>query len=139
MFINNAYSTATKVINVIQNPALPVGTLIEEIPCDIGRSYQGYKRGGIIEGAEKLRKEVMAAAIWLFGMPVFKYLGDKFCEGVLKLPMNIDYSNNREGNDAILNSIKSDKIILSTDEQYDGVVGIVADEYKWVMASVGDE
>ncbi len=106
MFINNAYSTATKVINVIQNPALPVGTLIEEIPCDIGRSYQGYKRGGIIEGAEKLRKEVMAAAIWLFGMPVFKYLGDKFCEGVLKLPMNIDYSNNMEGNDAILNSIK---------------------------------
>lgn len=41
--------------------------------------------------------------------------------------------------ETILNSIKSDKIILSTDEQYDGVVGIVADEYKWVMASVGDE
>ena len=39
----------------------------------------------------------------------------------------------------ILNSIKSDKIILSTDEQYDGVVGIVAGEYKWVMAAVGDD
>lgn len=41
--------------------------------------------------------------------------------------------------ETILNSIKSDKIILSTDEQYEGVVGIVADEYKWVMATVGDE
>lgn len=41
--------------------------------------------------------------------------------------------------ETILNSIKSDKIILSTDEQYEGVVGIVADEYKWVMAAVGDE
>lgn len=41
--------------------------------------------------------------------------------------------------ETILNSIKSDKIILSTDEQYDGVIGIVADEFKWIMAAVGDE
>ncbi len=107
MLINsNSYSFITKAVNVVQNPALPVGTLIEEIPCDIGRSYAGYKRGGIIEGAEKLRKEVMTAVVWLFGMPAFRYLGDKFCEFAFKIPMNIDYSNSKEGNDAIKNSIK---------------------------------
>ena len=106
MFINNSYSLATNIVNTIQNPALPIGTLIEEIPADIGRSYEGYKRGGIIEGAEKLRKEVMAAIVWLFGMPVFRAIGDKICEYVLKIPMNIDYSNAKEGNDSIGNSLK---------------------------------
>ena len=103
---NNPYTFLTRAVNVVQNPALPVGTLIEEIPCDIGRSYEGYKRGGLIEGAEKLRKEVMAAVIWLFGMPVFRMFGDKICELALKIPMNIDYSNAKEGNDAIKNSVE---------------------------------
>ena len=106
MLINNSYSLATNIVNTIQNPALPIGTLIEEIPADIGRSYEGYKRGGIIEGAEKLRKEVMAAAVWLFGMPALRTVGDKICELVLKIPMNIDYSNAKEGNDSIRNSLK---------------------------------
>ena len=105
-FNNISYSFITKAVNVVQNPALPIGTLIEEIPCDIGRSYEGYKRGGVIEGTEKFRKEVMAAIVWLFGMPAFRFLGDKFFVFVLIIPMNIDYSNPKEGNDAIKNSVE---------------------------------
>ncbi len=106
MLINRSYSTLTNIVNIVQNPSLPVGTLIEEIPCDIGRAGEGYKRGGIIEGAEKLRREVFAAIIWLFGMPVFRFLGDKVFENLFKIPMNIDFSNAKEGNDAIGNSIR---------------------------------
>jgi len=65
----NSYSTLARVVSHINNPNYQTGTLIEEIPCSLGRSYAGYKRGGMLEGAEKLRKETMAAAFWLFGIP----------------------------------------------------------------------
>ena len=68
MFINNNYSVLANSIKLLNNPTKPWGTLAEEIPTDIGRSYAGYKRGGIIEGAEKLRKELMTAAVWMFGI-----------------------------------------------------------------------
>jgi len=103
--INTNFSTLTKAVAKIQNPNLQWGTLIEEIPCDIGRSYEGYKRGGIIEGAEKMRKEVMTAVVWLFGMPAFRALGDKICESVLHVPMAVDFSNASAGNDAIKDSV----------------------------------
>lgn len=104
MQINNIYSYIPKIVHTINDPNRAVGTLIEEIPTDVGRSYAGYKRGGVIEGAEKLRKEVMAAIVWMFGIRAFNFLGNKFCENILKIPMNIDYSNAKEGNDAIRNS-----------------------------------
>ncbi len=97
----------TNVVTHIQNPNKRLGVLIEEIPSDIGRSIQGYKRGGIIEGAEKLRKEVMAAAVWLFGIPIFKTIGDKLFELLFKVPMKkIDFSNSKDGNDAIGDTLR---------------------------------
>ena len=105
MLINNISTKIPQIVHTINNPNLPVGTLIEEIPTDVGRSYAGYKRGGIIEGAEKLRKEVMAAIVWMFGIRAFNELGTKICENILNIPMNIDYSNPKEGNDAIKDSV----------------------------------
>lgn len=96
----------TSVVTHIQNPNKQLGVLLEEIPSDIGRSVQGYKRGGIIEGAEKLRKEIMAAAVWLYGIPVFKAGGDKLFEQLFKVPMNIDFSNAKDGNDAIGDTLR---------------------------------
>ena len=104
MRINNLPIDIPKIVHTIHDPNRAVGTLIEEIPTDIGRSYAGYKRGGIIEGAEKLRKEVMAAIVWMFGIRAFNSLGNKICENILNIPMNMDYSNPKEGNDAIRNS-----------------------------------
>ncbi len=104
MQINNLSFNIPEIVQTVNNPNRAIGTLLEEIPTDIGRSYAGYKRGGVIEGAEKLRKEVMAAIVWMFGIRAFNILGNKFCENILKIPMNIDYSNAKEGNDAIRNS-----------------------------------
>ncbi len=107
MSINNNYSLLAKSIKTINNPSKPIGTLIEEIPTDVGRSYAGYKRGGIIEGAEKMRKELMSAVVWMFGIPAFNKLGNLFCEKLLKIPTTgIDFSNATKGNDAILDSAK---------------------------------
>lgn len=103
--ISPNYTKLAQTVHLINNSNLPVGTLIEEIPTDIGRSYQGYKRGGILEGAEKMRKELMAALVWMFGIPIFNKIGNLICEKVLNIPMAIDYSNNKDGNKAIEDSI----------------------------------
>jgi len=99
------YTTVAKVVNHINNPNRQTGTLLEEIPADIGRSYQGYKRGGLIEGAEKLRKEVFSAGVWLFGIPIFNFLGAKLFEIFKKIPMNMDYSEDTIKN--VINYLKT--------------------------------
>ena len=106
MSISNNYTTLARVVSHIQNPNKTTGTLIEEIPSDIGRSVEGYKRGGILEGAEKLRKELMAAAVWLLGIPAFKWVGDKTSELLLKVPTAIEYCKESEGNNAIRDSVE---------------------------------
>jgi len=90
----------------LKNPNKQTGTLLIEVPADIGRAYSGYKRGGWIEGSEKFRKEIMSAMVWLFGMPLFNLLGNKACEKFLKIPMDIDYSNGSKGRDAIKDSLE---------------------------------
>lgn len=106
MSINNNYTTISKIVHHISNPNYPTGTLIEEIPADIGRSIEGYKRGGFIEGIEKLRKEVMAAAVWLFGIPIINKAGNLICEKLFKIPMNIDLCKDGQGNDTIRESLE---------------------------------
>ncbi len=107
MSINNNYSLLARSVKTIINPSKPIGTLIEEVPTDIGRSYAGYKRGGIIEGAEKMRKELMSAVVWMFGIPAFNKIGNLICEKLLKIPTTgIDFSNAKKGNDSILDSAK---------------------------------
>lgn len=100
------FSTAARIVKTINNPALPIGTLIEEIPADIGRSAEGYKRGGVLEGTEKLRKELMSAAVWMFGIPAFKKAGDFICEKFFNTPMSIDFSKAGEGNNSIKDSVE---------------------------------
>ena len=106
MSINSGYSALTKIVTHIQNPNKPLGVLIEEVPSDIGRSYEGYKRGGLIEGAEKMRKELFSAVVWLFGIPFFKLLGDKAFEKIFHVPMKVDFSSAKEGNDAIGDTLR---------------------------------
>lgn len=90
----------------LNNPNVQTGTLLIEVPSDIGKAKEGYKRGGVIEAAEKFRKEIMSAIVWLFGIPLFNTLGNKLCEKILKVPMDIDYSNAQKGADSITNTLK---------------------------------
>ena len=106
MSINSNYTTISKIVHHISNPNYPTGALIEEIPADIGRSIEGYKRGGLIEGVEKLRKEVMAAGVWLFGIPLINKLGNAVCEKILKIPMDIDLCKDGQGNNTFKDSFE---------------------------------
>ncbi len=90
--INSQYSTLAKGLTTLQNPNKEWGTLLIEVPADIGRAYSGYKRGGIIEGTEKFRKDIISGLIWLFGIPLFNKAGNSIFEKCFKLPMNIDYN-----------------------------------------------
>ena len=106
MAINGNYSNLANVMWHLRNPNAQTGTMLIELPADVGRAYSGYKRGGIIEGSEKFRKELMSAAVWLFGIPAFNKIGNFACEKLLKIPMDIDYSNAKDGRDAIRDSIE---------------------------------
>lgn len=132
MPINNNYSMLAQSIKLLNNPTKPWGTLAEEIPTDIGRSYAGYKRGGIIEGAEKLRKELMTAAVWMFGIPIFNEAGNVLCEKLLKIPTkNIDFSDAMKGNDAIgdvAKYLKSGGLIKKAGVDYSEVEHFLSDK-----------
>ena len=50
------FSKLATLIHTINNDNKPWGASIIEVPTDIGRTWAGYKRGGIIEGARKIQK-----------------------------------------------------------------------------------
>lgn len=52
-----------------------------------GRTYQAYKRGGYTEARERLTEEMIGAAFWFSGVPLFNKLIDKYVgKNVFKLP-----------------------------------------------------
>ena len=52
-----------------------------------GRTYQAYQRGGFTEARERLTEEMIGAAFWFSGVPLFNKLIDKFVgKKLLKLP-----------------------------------------------------
>ena len=106
MTISPVTSRIAKLSHTLANPNSAISTMMIELPTDAGRGYAGYKRGGILEASEKLRKELMSAVVWLFGIPLLKKGGDAICEKFLNIPMGIAFSNSKEGNAAIENSIK---------------------------------
>ena len=106
MSIISYYTTLATAVKHLKNPNAQTGTLLIEIPADIGRAKSAYERGGIIEATEKFSKEIMSAAVWLFGIPAFNWIGNKLTETFSKLPMDIDYSNKTDGDDAIRNTVE---------------------------------
>lgn len=85
------YSTLAKTLNYFKNPNAQGGTLLIELPADMGKASNGYKRGGLLEASEILRKELLSAIVWLFGIPLFNHAGNALFEKLAKLPMDIDY------------------------------------------------
>lgn len=92
--INNISNGLSRVVQHLENPNYPTGVLIEEIPSDIGRTYQSYKRGGVLEGMERFMRETLSACVWLFGIPLFNGIGNFLLENVAHLPMKMDYDEN---------------------------------------------
>ena len=89
--INSISNGLCRAVQHIENPNYPTGVLIEEVPSDIGRTIQSYKRGGMLEGMERFGRETLSACVWLFGIPIFNGVGNWLLENVAHLPMKIDY------------------------------------------------
>lgn len=52
-----------------------------------GRTYNAYKRGGFTEARERLTEEMIGAAFWFSGVPLFNHLIDKHVgKKIFKLP-----------------------------------------------------
>lgn len=52
-----------------------------------GRTYQAYKRGGFTEARERFTEEIIGAAFWFSGVPLFDKLIDKYVgKKIYKLP-----------------------------------------------------
>jgi len=68
--------STTKALSTLLNPDKILPVAIIEVACTGGRTYNGYKRGGEIEGKERLREETAGAVFWLFGVKVLNKIGD---------------------------------------------------------------
>lgn len=69
-----------------------------------GRTYQAYKRGGFTEARERLTEEMIGAAFWFSGVPLFNHLIDKHIgKKVFKLP-ETDFDT---GKDNLRNPVKN--------------------------------
>lgn len=61
-----------------------------------GRTYQAYKRGGYTEARERLTEEMIGAAFWFSGVPLFNKLIDKYVgKRIFKLP-ETDFDTGRD-------------------------------------------
>lgn len=77
--------TTTSVLSYLQNSEKIAPMLLIEVPTTLGRTYQGYKRGGETEGREKICEETLGAVVWLFGVKLFNKIGDFIGEKILGL------------------------------------------------------
>ena len=73
------------VLSYLQDASKTAPMLLIETPTTLGRTYQGYKRGGKPEAREKILEESLGAVVWLFGIKVLNKIGDVFGEKVLGL------------------------------------------------------
>lgn len=81
-----------------------VPVILLEAFVEGGRTYQAYKRGGFTEARERLTEEMIGAAFWFSGVPLFNKLIDKFVgEKIYKLP-ETDFDT---GKDALRNPVKN--------------------------------
>lgn len=75
----------TPVLSYLQDSSKTLPMLLIEGPTTLGRTYQGYKRGGEQEGREKICEETLGAVVWLFGVKSLNKIGDVIGEKVLGL------------------------------------------------------
>lgn len=69
-----------------------------------GRTYQAYKRGGFTEARERFTEEIIGAAFWFSGVPLFNHLIDKHIgKKIFKLPE----TNFDTGKDNLRNPVKN--------------------------------
>ncbi len=66
----------TRALSTLVNPDKILPVAVIETVGTVGRTYQGYKRGGKVEGRERFREETTGAIFWLFGVKILNKVGD---------------------------------------------------------------
>ena len=80
------FSYGRKFVKGLASRSIAPVILLEAF-VESGRTYQAYKRGGFTEARERLTEEMIGAAFWFSGVPLFNSLIDKFVgKKLLKLP-----------------------------------------------------
>ncbi len=75
----------TPLLSYLQNPEKTLPMLAIEVPTTLGRTYQGYKRGGKTEARERICEETTGAVVWLFGAKAFNKGFDFIGKNILGL------------------------------------------------------
>ena len=80
------FSYGRKFVRGLASRSLAPVILLEAF-VEGGRTYQAYKRGGYTEARERLTEEMIGAAFWFSGVPLFNSLIDKYVgKKIFKLP-----------------------------------------------------
>ena len=97
------FSDGRKFVKGFARRSIAPVTLLEAF-VEGGRTYQAYQRGGFTEARERLTEEMIGAAFWFSGVPLFDKLIDKFVgEKLYKLP-ETDFDT---GKDSLRNPFKN--------------------------------
>ncbi len=95
----------TRALSTLVNPDKILPVAIIEVACTGGRTYQGYKRGGKVEGRERLREETTGAVFWLFGVKALNKIGDFIGDKIGIKNLDIDLGKD-ELRAPLLNNVK---------------------------------
>lgn len=97
------FSYGRKFVRGLASRSIAPVMLLEAF-VEAGRTYQAYERGGFTEARERLTEEVIGAAFWFSGVPLFNHLIDKYVgKKIFKLPE----TNFDTGKDNLRNPVKN--------------------------------
>lgn len=88
-YIIKEASIGRKFVTQLNKSGAILPVLLLEGTVTGGRTYQAYKRDGVVEARERFTEEFLAAIFWLFGATIFGKLLDKFAQKFLKIPKNM--------------------------------------------------
>ena len=104
-----------------------------------GRTYQAYQRGGFTEARERLTEEMIGAAFWFSGVPLFNRLIDKFVgKKLLKLP-ETDFDTGKDNvRKPVNNFLQKFKTNLKKNMKiwHKLIIKYSKDERVWIRSSV---
>lgn len=102
----NSFNPAKRFIRGLACKDWLVPIILLECFVTGGRTYQAYKRDGIIEARERFTEEVIGAAFWFGGVKGFNAMNDKIGQKLFKFPNYKDMKFDG-GKDALRDPMKN--------------------------------
>ena len=110
--------------------------MLLEAFVEAGRTYQAYQRGGYTEARERITEEMIGAAFWFSGVPLFNNLIDKYIGQKIFKQKDVDFHSEK---DSLRNPIKNfiKKVQTNIQKNPEDIEKMIA-KYKFgkVMTSI---